>query len=227
MKNSSLVLVSSISTAFLIATAAVALADDSDGTNPPMPPVHHALELALATGYTQGVGDIYGGDGAQTLDDVSGVGASVEAQIGYRLTPHYTIGAYGSLATYDEGNLGAKTNEGITGLTAGLKSDWHFSPATKIDPWVSVGGGIRWMKFEDSAMPDRKLLALDLVRLQAGLDYRLTPAFSIGPVMGLTASQFVSENNGMPGGWNEISDRGVSLHFQAGVIGRFDTPLGK
>ena len=44
--------------------------------------------------------------------------------------------------------------------------------------------------------------------------------------MGVTTSRFIREDDGMGGGWHDIADRSRSFHVQAGVLGRFDTPLG-
>jgi len=101
--------------------------------------VSKALELSLAAGYVQGVGDIAAG--RASLQDVSGAGGSAELQVGYRLTPSLALGAYGSYARYSDGNAFARPVE-ARGVTAGVFADFHFRADRSIDPWLGIGSGL-------------------------------------------------------------------------------------
>src|SRR5688500_20081591 len=117
---------------------------------------------------------------------------------------------YGGLAGFSAGDALSSSNTDVVAVTAGLKSDWHFRPATNVDPWVSLGGGFRWLAIDDRTSgdsKDRALLGLDLLRVQAGVDYRVTPTLSIGPVISATATTFIKEDTEMSDGYQDIDDR--------------------
>jgi len=102
--------------------------------------VDRALEIGIGAGYAQGVGDIAAARPA--VQDLSTAGGTVELQLGYRLTPNLTLGAYGTFAQYGRGDsLSAGTD--VRAGTGGVFGSWHFMPARSIDPWVSLGSGWR------------------------------------------------------------------------------------
>lgn len=219
MKNlSSVITLSLVSTSILLATAATALAQPTEtSVQRTMPAVHNALELTIATAYSQGTGDLGGDLGA--VKDVAGAGGGFEAGIGWRITPNLMIGAYTNLLGFTDS--GDSNSDAVT-LAAGLKADWHFMPAAALDPWVSLGTGVKFLGIENGDT-DRGLTGLELAKLQVGVDYRVSPGFAIGPVIGASAAMFnnyyddVESDDAM-----EINDREVNWTFSAGVMGRFD-----
>jgi hypothetical protein len=222
MKNSSMITISLLTTSILVGAAGVAMAEPNDSiSSGSMPAVKSALEIGISGGYAQGVGDI--GHGMGNVEDLAGAGGSGEIQIGYRLSPNLALSGYASLGGHSVGDSLNESANDVVATTAGLKADWHFMPTSSVDPWVSLGGGVRWLMIDENNTSERKLLGLDLVRLQAGVDYRVTPTLSIGPVIGATATTFIREDNDMTDGYEKINDdRDVNFNFTAGLMGRFD-----
>lgn len=222
MKNNSMIAISLLTTSIIVGAAGVAMAEPTDSLSKgSMPAVKSALEIGISGGYSQGVGDI--GAGMGSVEDLAGAGGGGEVQIGYRINPNFSVSAYGSLSGYSAGDALNESANDIVATTAGLKSDFHFMPTSSVDPWVSLGGGVRWLMIDENNTSERTLLGLDLVRLQAGVDYRVTPTLSIGPVISATATTYIREDNKMTDGYEDINDdRDVNFNFSAGLMGRFD-----
>ena len=181
-------------------------------------PTQRALEIAVGVGYTQGVG---GAGSAGSLDDVAGPGGALEAQIGLRTSPRFSFGAYGTIARFQAGDAMADGSRAHA-ATAGIQAVWHARPARSIDPWLSAGTGWRglWLTPKDAAASS--VHGLELVRLQLGVDYRITKAVSITPVVGASASMFLVEDVAMPSGFTALHDHRLNLYGFTGLLGRFD-----
>jgi hypothetical protein len=184
-------------------------------------PPHRALEIAVGGGYTQGVG---GAGGVGAVQDVSGPGGGVEVQLGVRVSPRFSVGLYGTLARFRHGDATADGSQ-AHGATAGVQAAWHARPARALDPWISVGTGGRglWLTPKDTA--STTAYGLEVVRVQLGIDYRITPGLAISPVIGASASVFVVEGNPMAPGLTTIHDNRLNLYGYTGLAGRFDLGL--
>jgi len=209
-----------LSTSLLLASAAVAGAEPVDGVSARVAPIQSAVEIGLTGGYNRTVGDI--DDSMTALDDLTGPASNLELQIGYRIDPHVAVAAYGSAALYRKGKALRGSSNDLAAATAGVKADWHFRPDSASDPWLSLGMGVRWMTIEEGAPGQTHLFGLDLGRAQFGIDYRVSPEVSIAPVIGATATTFVSKDDAMTDGWSELDGKKVAVSFQAGFMGRFD-----
>ena len=215
-----LIHLSLISTSILLTSASIAGAEPTAGTSATYQPIHQAIEIGVTGGYTRALGNVDGG--MDSIDELTGAGGRTELQVGYRITPNLAIGTYGSLSLYSHGDALEGSNNDLGAVTTGLKADWHLSPASDKDPWVSLSSGVRWMAIEEGGAAQRHLFGLDLARAQVGFDYRVSRSISIAPVLGVTATTFVRENNAMTDGWDPIDDKKVSVGFEAGLMGRFD-----
>src|SRR5215468_5652530 len=177
------------------------------------------FEVAVATGYAQGGGKL--GGGLHNLEDVAGPGGAVEVDLGYRIIPQLTVGAYGAFSKSQHGDL-IDSNTGVLGATAGVQAAWHFRPHVSIDPWVSLGGGWRALWLDPGAGKVTSLQGFDLARLQLGVDYRVTKEIAISPVIGGSVSMFVSQDSPMTTRYTEIADKQVNFTGFVGLSGRFD-----
>jgi hypothetical protein len=200
-----------------IASADAESIDSSSDVDHAVVPVRNALELGIATGYSQGGGDL--GGGMANLEDIAGAGVAVEIDLGYRVFPNLTLGVYGTFAGYAQGDL--ISNTAVLGGTAGLQAAWHFRPEMSLDPWVSVGGGWKALWLEPDSGDRTSLQGFDLARVQIGLDYRVTPDLAIAPVVGGSLGLYVGQNTPMSDGYSEIEDKEVNFTGFAGLSGRF------
>jgi len=210
-----------------VAIAGVAGAQDKDqsGTTKSntLAPVANALELTIGTGYAQGFGEI--GTGQPKLTDVGQPGGAVQVGVGYRVIPQLTLGIYGAGAMFSRGDQ-VDTSTNLYSASAGVQGDWHFLPsASQFDPWVSLGTGWRgyWLHND---LGTTSLHGLELAKLQVGVDYRVAHTIAISPVVGADLSMFLTESNPSATGYSNITDPKVNTFVFAGLMGRFDIPLG-
>jgi hypothetical protein len=184
MKTSTIVTYSLVTTGILVAGITSALADGNDAsTTRRMPAPSNTLEIALAGMYSQGTGDL--GGGMQNVEDIAGPGGGTEVSVGWRATPNLLIGGYANIAGFEDDRT---TETGAVTAAAGFKADWHFLPAASVDPWISVGFGGKFMGIEDGAN-DKALTGVE-GRIQLGADYRISPSFALGPVVGVSAATY-------------------------------------
>ena len=180
-------------------------------------PTHRSLELAVGGGYAQGVG---GAGSAGNLEDMTGAGGTVEVQLGLRVTPTFSIAGYGTLARFQPGD--AMTGGGRAhAATAGLQVAWHARESRSVDPWISVGAGWRGLWLSPNAASSSSAHGVELVRVQLGVDYRISPTVAITPVIGASASMFLVEDGPMSD-LTSIHDKQLDLYGFTGVLGRFD-----
>ncbi|HEY5240434.1 MAG TPA: OmpA family protein [Polyangiaceae bacterium] len=174
-----------------------------------VPPPRKAFELTLGTGYTEGFGQLTQSVG---MPSVAQEGMALDLGLGYRIDPHWMIGAMGE---YNE--LTAERADSARGVVAGIQAAYHMAPAQRVDPWVSLGSGYRWL-WEVNHETNTSLLTqgLQMARVLVGVDVRTSREFAIGPVIGADLDEFLAQGNG------GIGNPGVSTFVHAGLMGRFD-----
>src|ERR1044071_111751 len=202
-----------------IAAAQPESPDTTTGFDHKVPSVKHAFEIGVATGYTQGGGKLGGNMGS--LEDVSGPGGAVEVDLGYRILPRLSIGAYGTFSKYERGDDLANDTD-VLGATAGLQAVLHARPDRSVDPWVSLGTGWKGLWLDPANGKTTSLQGLELARLQLGVDYRVSKDVAIAPVIGGSLGLFISQDSPMTTDLTEISDKKVNFTGFAGLAGRFD-----
>lgn len=194
--------------------------DATTGFDHEVPAVKNAFEIGVAAGYTLGAGKLGGSMGNLSLEDVSLWGGTVELDLGYRILPQLSVGAYGSVAQYQRGKA-IESDTDVLGATAGIQAAWHIRPARSFDPWLSLGTGWKSLWFNSSSGKTTSLQGLELARLQLGVDYRLSKDIAIAPVIGGSISTFISQDVTMTD-FTEIDNKEVSFTGFAGLSGRFD-----
>jgi hypothetical protein len=218
----------SVAAAGAIAAAGVANADP-ESLNPdafdlsgaidrPVSPTRGPFELVIAGGYTQGAG---GAGMIGNIEDVAGPGGTVELQLGYRLSPRFSAGAYGAVARFRHGDAIGDGSRAY-GATAGIQAVWHTSETRSVDPWFSVGAGWRGLWIDRVGAAASSMQGIELARLQLGIDYRLSPWLAVAPVISASLSVFLVENAVMPDGFTAVENKRLNLYGFAGVLGRFD-----
>jgi peptidoglycan-associated lipoprotein len=172
-------------------------------------PPRNAFELTLGTGYTEGFGYFAQGVG---MPSVAQEGIALDLGLGYRIDPHWMIGAMGE---YNE--LRAERAEGVRGVVAGVQAAYHFAPSSRVDPWVSLGSGYRWLwEVNEAANTSLLTTGVQMGRIMVGMDVRASREVAIGPVIGADLDTFLSQGN------SGVNNSGVSTFVHAGLMGRFD-----
>lgn len=169
----------------------------------------------FALGLSLGYGAPYGELGAvqpnadetnKVSDLVTGV-IPIQLEAGYFFNPNVYLGAtfqYGiaSLNT-DEGDCDDQGGVSVTcsasQLRLGVNLAYHFNATPKIDPWVSVGVGYEFLNTSvkgeqdgESITAKSSVSGFEFIAAQVGLDYRITPKFSVGPFATVTAGQYTT-----------------------------------
>ena len=186
----------------------------------------NAFELGIAGGYEQSFSPAStAGPGAFMT---TGAGGALDADLGWRASSNLAIGAWGHGAQL--GITAAQAPPAIPRnlyeASAGVVGTWHFQPsAAHLDPWLSVGTGWRgqWYGFGNGDMYAAH--GLELVRARVGLDIRVSRAVAIGPIVGGSLDDYLTQQ--LPGGrWVAVSGRPLAGSFFAGIRGTLDVPLG-
>lgn len=165
------------------------------------------LEVSVGLGAARSTGDI--GDG-MTAGELIGSAGQLDVSIGGRVARNL------SLAFYANAQAGGGAYTGAAGIAA----DLHLRPHTDIDPWLRLGGGLRsYLVSEDGTTLG---VGAELTRFELGADIRLDEHWTIGPVIGAAATLYGAEKRPMED-FHELSGKGISWTFTAGIAGRFNS----
>ncbi|HEY0476038.1 MAG TPA: hypothetical protein VGD37_00855 [Kofleriaceae bacterium] len=192
--------------------------DLSGALDRPVTPTRPSFELALGGGYTQGVG---GAGAIGSVQDLTGPGGTVELQLAYRPSARFSAGLYGTLAWFRRSDP-ALDGSRAYGATAGVQAVWHGKEARALDPWVSVGAGWRGLWLTQADGRGSSMQGLELLRVQLGIDYRITPRLAVAPVVAASLSLFLYENAVMAMDFTLVQDKRLNLYGFTGLLGRFD-----
>jgi peptidoglycan-associated lipoprotein len=174
----------------------------------------NALDLVVGTGYTQGFGRL---EKDVPMSDVATPGIAVDLGIGYRFDPRWVFSVVGE---YQE--FVAERASAARGMTAGLAIGYHFSPYTRIDPWLQFSTGYRLL-WETQPDPTPNLLThgFEPAKLTVGFDARVSRDVAISPLIGVDLTVPLWQSTG--GATSvAISDPRPAAYVFAGLQARFD-----
>ncbi|KAB2897636.1 MAG: hypothetical protein F9K40_12555 [Kofleriaceae bacterium] len=178
-----------------------------------MPAISGGIEIVVGVSAAKTVGDAGGGMDA---GDLVGSATEVAFELGRRVTPNLTLGLYSTAQGNAEGSTA--TRDVYTGA-AGLEADFHLRPGFALDPWISVGAGLRGLLVDEDGYTI--LVGAELARVQLGLDLRVNEHIALAPVVGATATLYGAQKTPMAD-FAELTDKGIEWTFSAGVAGRFN-----
>ena len=178
----------------------------------PMGAPSNALELSVATGYTQGFGSLRSGVG---MPSVVGPGLGVDVGIGWRIDPRLAVVGTGQYQEFT-----AERTSAARGMAGSIGVQYHLAPMSRVDPWVEAGVGYRLLWEVPNVGPTLTTHGFDVGKLRAGIDFRMDENVAIGPMIGADATLFLFQD--FPNVQTNISDPTVSTFVYAGLQGRFD-----
>lgn len=164
-------------------------------------------------------------------DGVSGQ-IPIWLDLGYMVTPNIMVGLYGQ---YGFGIVGSKMSDvcdagnvdcSVSDLRVGVQGQYHLSPSEKLDPWFGLGIGYEWAMTSMSGggqSQDYTYSGFEFLNLQGGADFKLSPAFGIGPFLSFSLGQFgsVSASGDLEDGDTDIDDKALHEWLTLGVRGSF------
>lgn len=183
------------------------------------------LSLGARLGYGLAMGEaVENGD----LSD--GIKAQIPLQldVGYRLTPAFTLGGYFSAGI---GLAGDEFQEicdqdgvdcSLRVYRLGLQAEYAFKGAS-MSPWIGAGIGYEWAKIKAEAGSEELEMTFkgfEFLNLQGGVDWKVGSKFLVGPFAMLSIGQY--SKGSQDGEDMDIEDKGVHEWLQFGVRGRFD-----
>jgi hypothetical protein len=182
-----------------------------------MPAPSNAFELQLSTGYTQGLGNLAPN---RPIIDVAGAGIGFTADVGYRATPHASVGLEGQYQAFT-----AENSSSAQGLDLNLGVTLHAMPESRGDPWLRLGTGYRMLWQANPTGPlgfvqsntTNMFHGFDIVNARIGYDIRASNGVAFAPIVGANLQTFVWENS------TALSKVQVGTFLYAGLQGRFDT----
>jgi outer membrane protein W len=188
--------------------------DVADVLTAPVRAPKRAYELGVEAGYTQGFG-------SATSDRRvgAGPGGTVGVSAGYRVDPRWAVG----MGAQYQGYSGTQANAGtLRGVTADVHGTYHLSPYNRVDPYVTFGAGYRLFTQTPAGNAKATLThALELGKVEFGVDVRPSESVAISPVVGVDLNLFMWRA-GAPVETASLTTRAVNAFVFAGVKGRFD-----
>lgn len=208
-------------------TAALALAFASttsaqETIDRPIGAPSRAAEIGIGLGYAQPAGDLTMREGDR-VSNVARAGGQIDAEVGYRISPRWLIGAYGGYGQFHA--PGGTSADIVATANAGVQAQVHVDPYRRIDPWIAFGGGWRGFFVDPRDGGSRGLHGLQLARVRVGVDYRVNDGVALGPAVGMDATMFTTEVRSGEGPTVRSLDSDrytVTPFFFAGIVGRFD-----
>ncbi len=177
---------------------------------------NNAFELTLGGGYAQGWGGI--GSGQRDLTDLTSGGGELQLGLGWRIDPRFMVGVYGTGGYY--ATRTATSGANIWTATAGVQGNYHFMPMNEWDPWIGLSSGWRGMWIHDIGTDSWH--GLDVAKLTAGVDYRVSSQFAISPYASAGLTTFLTQKFAGQSEFSNVHSPDVNVWLAAGIQGRFD-----
>jgi hypothetical protein len=181
----------------------------------------NALELQFEAGYTQPIGQLAGD---VNMSDVLHAGFVGGGALALRLSPRFAVAGYGS---FHQSAPDARLGGMVFGGAGGLMGEIHALPYNLVDPFVAVGAGYRLLFVAPHGPPDNHMFhGFEVLKTDAGVDFRISKDFALGPMLGAAVDVFVWDLNETQHTNTAIANTTLSAFFFAGIAGKFDV-LGK
>jgi opacity protein-like surface antigen len=170
------------------------------------------------------------GEGDGPLGDVVSRAVPFGLGVGYRFGPLLRAGLLfeGAPLSMDDRacDPGAPCNG--SDFRLGVEAQLHLAPFRRVDPWVGLGLGYEWLRFDavgcdvagTSCFAERfRYSGWLFPRISAGLDLAVSPLASLGPYVAYSAGQYGNVDTTAGGsqsiqrqsfhGWLELGIRGT------------------
>jgi hypothetical protein len=155
-----------------------ARADDDEWTAPSR---RVGFQLALRTGYSAPLGSL--GNGTSLARSFGGE-VPLVLEVGAKIQSHIFVGASLGAAVG-----GCNESPECTALSARLGPEIivDILPSAKVDPWIGYGVGF---EYAQTSSPSATYRGWELGHFMAGVDFRFSHAFGVGPFADLALAEF-------------------------------------
>lgn len=201
------------------------------------PPAQQGFQMAFRTGFAIPLGAVAGSAPTDVLadevamSDLVAVHVPIIIDIGGKVSKNVFLGGYLGLSFGGAGGDAADTCDALNascasaGFRFGAQVHYQFQPAEKMNPWIGYGIGFESLAFVQSRNDQEAALGVggfEFAHLMAGLDFRLSHGFGIGPFVDFSMgsySRFTFEADGLPDADGDIDE--TALHEWLMVGARF------
>ena len=194
------------------------------------PAVRIGFQMALRTGYSHPLGSASGGDDAKMSDVTTGQ-VPVIVELGGKVVPNLFLGGYlGIAGGMAAGNLDDLCDDAdydcyALGIRAGFEGHFQLMPHGRTNPWIGYGIGYETLTISMSDGDDKGSFTNsgpEYARVMAGLDFRLSRGFGLGPFLDVSIGKYTRFKNDPPGGDSEDGDiPKTAMHEWVTVGARF------
>ena len=174
------------------------------------------LTLGARAGYGIPLGDAMSG---VSLGDLVSGQVPLQLEAGWRLDPSWRLGLYARYGFASIAGASCPAGASCSGQNLGLGAEAVYAfGADRIRPWVGAGLGVEWQTAK-VAGNELRLFGLELLNLQAGVDFRPSAPVGIGPFASFSLGQYLTAASG-----GVRRDLTTAMHqwVQLGVRGAFD-----
>ena len=178
------------------------------------PAVRLGFQMALRGGYAHPLGRASGASDGKMSDVTTGQ-IPVIVELGGKVVPNLFLGGYlgiaGGLAA---GNLDDLCDEAdydcyALGIRAGLEGHFQLVPHGRTNPWIGYGIGYETLTVSMSDGDDTGSFSVsgpEYARVMAGLDFRLSRGFGLGPFLDVSIGKYTQYKDDPPGGESDDGD---------------------
>jgi len=159
------------------------------------------FQMDIRTGYSLPMGQF--SDGTK-LSDVSSGRVPFIVDIGGKIIPELFLGGYFGLAfggpggAFKESCNVSDVDCSVVGVHLGIEAQYHILPHGSVNPWVGYGLGYESLGVRASRNGVSTSVSyggFEFARLMAGVDFRLTRVFGVGPFADLSMATFSTISN--------------------------------
>jgi len=178
------------------------------------PAVRLGFQMALRTGYSHPLGKANGADGGKMSDVTTGQ-VPIMVELGGKVVPNLFLGGYLGIA----GGMAAGALDDLCddanydcyalGIRAGLQGHFQLMPHGSTNPWIGYGIGYESLTISVSDGDDNGSFTNagpEYARVMAGLDFRLSRTFGLGPFVDVSIGKYTRYKDDPPGGESEDGD---------------------
>jgi hypothetical protein len=193
------------------------------------------FEGGVRFGYGLPAGE-FSGVGGPLGTAVSGT-VPLMVDLGIRVMPAVFVGAFAQygfgIAASEPGGLIAGDDAFVSSAhTArlGAQAHYHFKPGNTLDPWLGAGLGYEWLSFvykSTNVTLSETASGFEFFELQAGLDIVPVKHLYLGPFLGFTLAEYMTEgvecvNCELTASSADIEDKALHYWLFLGVRGGFE-----